>query len=396
MKKTEDVALLEQFVLNNPELERLERILDDFNPFVAMKWTRQEVRHSCFLRWLLDPSETHGLGSYFLRQFVKYTASLSNQPSGISVVDLDSWSYLTTQVHAEWECIDVLIRDDVHKLIVLIENKVDSAEHSDKLARYRNVVEQQFPQHHKLFVYLTVDSEMASDEGFIALGYADLVRLVSDTIERRNDQLHPSVSAFMASYVEMLRRHIVEDSEIQTLCDKIYKRHRRALEILFEFQPDRASEIKEYVVSELVRKMAQLHEDHCSKAYIRFIPKSLDFLPLHGERWTTSKRMILIEIDQSDGDIKLKVILGPGRKATRERIHAYIAKHSSVFNRANTKYYPQWWSFHREIWVTRKEYEEMDADELKQRIAVKFGDFVTGELRQMVKTLEGLKVEHWE
>ena len=52
----------------------------------------------------------------------------------------------------------------------------------------------------------------------------------------------------------------MEDSEIQTLCDKIYKRHRRALEILFEFQPDRDSEIKEYVVAELIRKIANLPE----------------------------------------------------------------------------------------------------------------------------------------
>ena len=279
-----------------------------------MKWTRQEVRHSCFLRWLLDPTETHGLGSYFLRQFVKHIASLSNQPAAISVVDLDSWSYMTTQVQGEWNGIDVLIRDDVHKLIVLIENKVDTSEHSDQLARYRKIVERQFPQHHKLLVYLTVDSEMASDEGFIPLGYADVVRLVGDTIERRHDQLHPSVSGFMTSYVEMLRRHIVEDSEIQTLCDKIYKRHRRALEILFEFQPDRVSEIKEYVVAELIRKMAQFQEDHSSKAFVRFLPKSLDFLPLHGETWTPSKRMILMEIDQRAG-LKLKIILGPvGRR----------------------------------------------------------------------------------
>jgi PD-(D/E)XK nuclease superfamily protein len=59
-------AALEEFVFDNPDLERLEAILDDFNPFVVLRWSHQELRHSGFLRWLLDPSKTHGLGSYFL------------------------------------------------------------------------------------------------------------------------------------------------------------------------------------------------------------------------------------------------------------------------------------------------------------------------------------------
>lgn len=393
--KAEEVALLEQFVLDNPDLERLEAILDEFNPFVAMRWTRQETRHSCFLRWLLDPSETHGLGPYFLRQFVKYIASVSNQPASLSVVDLDSWSYLTTQVLAEWNNIDLLIRDDTHKLIVLIENKVDSSEHSDQLNRYRSLVEKQFPEHHKFLVYLTVDAEVASNEAFIALGYSDFVRLVTDTIERRQDQMHPSVNAFMASYVEMLRRHIVEDSEIQKLCEKIYKTHRRALDILFENQPDRASELKDYLLG-LIGNVANLEADSSSKSYIRFIPKSLDFLPLHGEGWTLSKRMILIEIDQHGGGIKLKLLLGPGRQKTRERIHAFISKQPTIFNRAGTKYYPRWWSFHSENWVTKKEYDENDIEDLKQRVSERFGAFITGELREMVKALEGLRGEFWD
>ena len=57
---TESVAALERFLQDNPDLERLEAITSDFNPFVAMGWTRHEVRHSAFLRWILDPSESHG------------------------------------------------------------------------------------------------------------------------------------------------------------------------------------------------------------------------------------------------------------------------------------------------------------------------------------------------
>lgn len=394
--KDENVALLERFILDNPDLERLEAILDDFNPFVAMRWTRQEIRHSSFLRWLLDPNETHGLGSYFLRQFMKYIASRSPQQTSElpSVIDLDSWSYSATQVLAEWNSIDLTLRDDSLKLITIIENKVDSSEHGEQLQRYRTVIEKHFPAYKKLYVYLTIDGDAPSDESFVSLNYAGVIRLIEETISRRHDQLNPSVAEFMGSYVEMLRRHIVEDSEIQKLSEKIYKTHRRALDILFELRPDRASEIKEYLLH-LISTMNQLELDYSSKSYIRFIPKSWDFLPKLGERWTPSKRLLLFEIDQSGGPLKLKLILGPGNSSARETIHRLVAKSDTTFNRASTKFYPQWWSFHIDNWVPKKQYEESDIEELKEQIRTRFEHFVLHDLRQFSKSIEGLREATW-
>jgi hypothetical protein len=102
---------LEQFVFDNAELERLEAILDTFNPFVAMRWIRQEARHSAFLRWLFDPSETHGLGSYFLGLFLKRLVR-GAQPGQLSVVHVDSWDLSGAVVMQEWNGIDLLIQDD--------------------------------------------------------------------------------------------------------------------------------------------------------------------------------------------------------------------------------------------------------------------------------------------
>ena len=102
---------LEQFVYDNVELERLESILDTFNPFVAMRWIRQEIRHSAFLRWLFDPSETHGLGDYFLDLFLKRVARRS-PAGGPSVVDIDSWDLSRAVVHQEGHGVDVLVQDD--------------------------------------------------------------------------------------------------------------------------------------------------------------------------------------------------------------------------------------------------------------------------------------------
>lgn len=50
----DDQKDLEAFVVGNPDLERLETLLDQFNMFEAIGAVRQELRHSDFLAFLLN------------------------------------------------------------------------------------------------------------------------------------------------------------------------------------------------------------------------------------------------------------------------------------------------------------------------------------------------------
>ena len=63
--------LLEKFVVDNEDLEHLESLLDQFNIFEAVGMVRQEIRHSNFLAFLLNPSASHRLGDIFLKTFLK-------------------------------------------------------------------------------------------------------------------------------------------------------------------------------------------------------------------------------------------------------------------------------------------------------------------------------------
>ena len=69
----EQKHLLEDFVVGNPDLARLETELAQFNLFEAIGVVRSEVRHSDFLAFLLDPSQNHGLGEFFLKPFLQHT-----------------------------------------------------------------------------------------------------------------------------------------------------------------------------------------------------------------------------------------------------------------------------------------------------------------------------------
>ena len=141
-----DRKALEALVVDNPDLERLEALLDQFNIFEAIGAVWQELRHSDFLAFLLDPQQNHGLGDTFLKRlFQKVLVSTESDRMPITPIDLDVWSLDEVFVRREWQNIDILLEDESHKLAIIIENKIGSSEHSDQLRRYYQYVHHQHP-----------------------------------------------------------------------------------------------------------------------------------------------------------------------------------------------------------------------------------------------------------
>lgn len=54
MSEPNELKYLEDFVLKNPDLEKLENLLEEFNIFETLKITLAEIRHSNVLAWLLN------------------------------------------------------------------------------------------------------------------------------------------------------------------------------------------------------------------------------------------------------------------------------------------------------------------------------------------------------
>jgi len=86
-----DRDALEAFVVGNRDLEHLETALAQFNLFEALGAVRQELRHSDFLGFLLNPAANHGLGDAFLKIFLKRVLRIADNPP-VSPVDVDDWS----------------------------------------------------------------------------------------------------------------------------------------------------------------------------------------------------------------------------------------------------------------------------------------------------------------
>lgn len=379
---------LKNFVYENAELERLEEIVDRFNIFASLNIINQEIRHSNFLSWLLDPNGSHGLGDYFLASFLKKVSfkASSLEIAGPSIFDIDSGSFDDAEVLREWRNIDIVMRSDTQRLICVVENKIYSGEHSDQLRRYQETMEKEFPDYRKLFVYLTVEGDIPSTAQFIPFSYGEVASLIENLLGSKSGKIATEILAFISHYKEMLRRYIMKDSEIQEICKRIYRQHRTALDLIFEYKPDNLLEIHDCLV-DIIGKDEDLDLDDCSKSYIRFFPKSLDFIPREGKGWTKSKRILLFEFNNNPRGLILYLIIGPGPQSIRERLYEIARNNPNLFNKSNRALTAQWFTLFKKSFLRSAECEDKEIDEIKTGLQEKISKFKTSLLLEIEREI---------
>ncbi len=389
MPTDNESQLLEGLVIDNPELEQLEELLDQFNIFEAIGAVRQELRHSDFLAFLLNPRQNHGLGDVFVKRLLQRAlAQAPREALSITPVDFDIWSLDELTVQREWQNIDILLTDEPHQLSVIVENKIDSGEHSDQLERYWKIVQQQYPNHHLIGIYLTPDREGPSDERYLPLDYGAVSGLIEKLVDTRRSTLGADVRTLMIHYTQMLRRHIMSESEIADLCKRIYQKHQQALDLIYEYRPDRQSEIQGYL-EDLIREKPTLVIDHSSKSYVRFALKEWDTpLLLEGSGWTRSGRILLFEFTNAAYSLKLRLYIGPGPEETRRRLFEIAQHNRQVFMPSLKTLYSKWTTIFLKPWLSAKSYEEKDKEELKEEIRKHWGKFLATDLPQIESTLK--------
>src|SRR5215212_9398812 len=85
-----DLEALRALQADAAELERIEELLDQFNVFEAIGFVNQEVKHSHFLAFLLDPRQNHGIGEHFLKRFLQESsrsATRLSHPLALESID---------------------------------------------------------------------------------------------------------------------------------------------------------------------------------------------------------------------------------------------------------------------------------------------------------------------
>lgn len=384
---SEEINLLQALLIHNPELEKLESQLDRFNIFEALGAVRQEVRHSDFLAFLLNPRQNHGIGDLFVKRLLQESISLADFNQRVTPIDLDIWDLDDIEVRREWQSIDILIFDELHRLVVIIENKIYSGEHSNQLERYEQIVKQHYPNYYILGLFLTPEGDSASTSTYISISYGLICQLVENIIQTRETILGRDVLAMMNHYVEMLRRYIVGESEIEKLCQRIYRKHQKALDLIFEYRLDQQAEIKDYLV-DLISADPAMESDHSSKSYIYFIPKKWDSEVLRqGQGWLRSGRIVAFQFTNLQDSLKLTLILGPGPDKIRRHLFDVVCQNEPPFKRSFRALGRMWSTIYSRNFLTRNSYQEKSTEELKAEIRHRWNEFLEHELPKLDEVL---------
>jgi len=383
-----DREALENFILDNSELEKLEELTSRFNIFESLDIVRQEIRHSNFLAWIMNPNESHDIGDYFLKRFLLKTSSLANRRGlgGVTPIEIDIRDFAQVTVQREWKGIDILITDEGSKFVCAIENKIEAAEHSDQLDRYQTLVEKEFPDFTRQFIFLTPDVRRASNDSYLNIGYGDVHDIIEYVVRAKSNLLGNEVKIFLSHYAEMLRRRVLVKSEVQDLCKSIYAKHRKALDLIFQYKPDLQMEIHDYL-TELIESETELVLDYSPKSSIGFGVKSWDVEMLQKGEALTSKRLLFFEFWNSIDTLNLGLIIGPGDSAIRQRIYDIANKNTNLFTKASRKLTAQWSTIYSERFLSRSDYEDANIDTLKPQVEKKWKSFLSGDFRRILESM---------
>ena len=174
--------------------------LPRFNVFRALRLDAHEIRHSNFLGWVLDPSESHGQADLFLRLFLDLLAA---RMDGLAPAGTPG-ELAGADVSREHDQLDLRIVIPNRHLVIGIENKVFTKEHSGQLTRYATAVARDFPGWRHALLYLTLAGDEPSDKRWQSLSHREVHRVITTGVEQLIPGTPQEIRSFIQHYLDLL------------------------------------------------------------------------------------------------------------------------------------------------------------------------------------------------
>ncbi len=314
-------------IITDHDFEKIELSLREPNIFRALSVERKEIRHSNFIAYILDPRENHGLKDIVLRKLLRDIFSESKSLNR-NIFHADDIDLHDIEIRREWRNIDILIilNDD----IVLVENKVDSVDHSNQLKRYHKVAEEYFANKYRHYVYLTpfgtdpIDVDMHTS--YINYSYGQIAQIIDSILDLYKNIISQKMIFYLSDYLTTVKRELLMNDNINDLAVKVYNAHKEAFDFIIANRPDPASKLYPYFVD--VIEAAGFIIASPNKGYVRFTTQELiDLLPNSGEGWP-NKEVFLFEIEYfwTNKTADVNAVIAPCDVDIRDNIHAAVEK----------------------------------------------------------------------
>ena len=299
-------------LLKDEDFDKLDLGLKNPNIFQILRISKNEIRHSNFLSWLLDPNESHKLGDIFLKRFLREVFS-SDKFVEIDQVDVEGMNLTKVEIQREWKNIDILIV--LENVVVCIENKVLSKEHSNQLMRYREIIESHYPNHKQTFVFLSPEGETSENESetYEPISYEFIVETLDRITSVYGESLNQQVKNYIKDYITIIKRELMGTDKLTELSKKIYQNHKELFDFIIDHKPDVLDDVKSIFEKEIQKRGWILGSP--GKGYLRFTtPKisELTYINKKNYGWR-NKESFLFEFDLSPDNNRMgtKMVISP-------------------------------------------------------------------------------------
>ncbi|WP_343683922.1 PD-(D/E)XK nuclease family protein [Asticcacaulis sp.] len=367
--------------------------MSPFNLFEAVGAIRGELRHSNFLAYLLSPSRPHGLGARPLAALIRSILSrMDVKDRPIMALELIAGDLDDAIVYRERDSIDILVELPSLKLVVAIENKVGSKAGDGQLKRYDERLKVSYPDHRRLMVFLTPESTLPDHDGYVAYDYSDVVTTMESLISDELEPVPTETKLIIQHYVDMVRRHIVQDEQLRTLAVTLYERHKEAFEFIFDCRPEPNSVLT--VVRGCVQSVQGLVVDSSGSNMFRFTVEAWDekLKVIKGDpaKWSKTGRGLLFEVKtypNTPGRLNVSLILGPGDPEMRQKVYAAAGTDTKLFKGLVKPMGAQWVTIFSRDLLTANQAKGMTFEQQEFNVRAAWSDFQGGQLGSLITAI---------
>lgn len=173
----------------------------------------------------------------------------------------------------------------------------------------------------------------------------------------------------------------MSDSEIADLCRRIYSKHQRALDLIYEHRPDRQAIIQK-TLKDLIQQRDDLVLDSSSKKHVYF---SLKPLSSEEKDWTPSGRMLPFLFINGTDNLILKILIGDGPQETRQKLFKMALK--PPFKPVRKNLTDGWLTIYQRHFLKPESYEDTSDDEIVAKIKQQWLHFLNNELPKIQDTV---------
>lgn len=365
-----------------------------FNLLSALSIGRQELRHSDLLAFLLNPRESHGLDVQFARRLIHHAASLV-----APILDVASLKLQRLEIRREWEFIDILLVSPEDKVVVIVENKIDSTEHSNQLSRYYALVQHRYSDYAVIGLYLTLEAAppavQQDHKRYAPIGYSDVAIILNDIVEQT--QPKPEVALLLRHYVEHIRRTLVPelDADQALLGRQLYIQHRTTIETIYQARDARMWMIQRYFASLLATSLRDestalalnkpFFNSHLPRWHTRFAPIEWN-CPLFtiSKPWARNNMLVAFEFMHSPSQIHFSLTVGPSRTPTdlRQRLYDLAGSGIEPLSQAWNEPADDFFSiYHRTVLPQDSNYfTEFSDEEIRTKVQYHWDQFLNNHL----------------